>query len=66
MAERRKFWKEKVIYWVKCYKWDTLEEDYGLTIGSRHMEVPVTLIRVTSVECWGEDLVGIDSRKRRE
>ena len=43
-----------------------LDEDYGLTIRFRHMKVLVTLIRVTLVEYWGEDLVGIDSRKRRK
>lgn len=50
VAERRKFQKERVIYGVKCYKRNKLEEGYELGIRFRHMEVTVTLIRVVLME----------------
>lgn len=43
-----------------------LDMDGGLMIGLSNMEVLVTLLRGISMDCWGEDLVGIDSRKRRK
>lgn len=42
------------------------DKDYGLIIGLSNMEVPVTLIRVISVECWGKNLVGVDLQKEKE
>lgn len=63
-------WEKKVPegesdLWVKCYKWDTLDEDYGLTIGFSNMEVLVN--RINHAKSWwtsGISQLSVKGQKR--